>query len=223
MNVTIGKWNNRNSDITFSNITLPFTLGSDNTDFPMSNGDWFAVKTTFLTKINRKAQLQAYCTTQTPTPVPYQLGSGKNVKGLEDGGYQWNGIASITSQRFRSLRDEQFVDSVDWPYGAFQDVIMMRPSPKKPMLFFQWQADTACPRLLLEPVGLNLVKVDIAIKAWNASPDKIQLHPNQNLPLILNNPYPNDSGLSVIQMKFHRPINQIGWIEANCFKGLPKK
>jgi N-acetyl-anhydromuramyl-L-alanine amidase AmpD len=220
VNITIGQWNKRNSDITFSNITLPFVLGSDNTDFTMSNGDWFAINITFLSKINRKAQLQAYCTKQTPTPAPYQPESGKS-KGLPEG-YQWSGVASINSQRFRSLR-EQFVDSVDWPYGVFQDVIMIRPSKEKPMLFFQWQADSDCPRLLLEPAGLNPVTVDIAIKAWNTSPAQIQWHPNQKLPVILNSPDPGDGAFSVIQMKFHHPINQIGWVEANCFKGPPKK
>jgi surface antigen len=48
VDITIGTWDDRSTDITFSNVKLPFVLGTSNTGwgnrFRMTSGSWYVVK-----------------------------------------------------------------------------------------------------------------------------------------------------------------------------------
>ncbi|MDM8562260.1 peptidoglycan recognition family protein, partial [Candidatus Marithioploca araucensis] len=212
VDITMGRWDSREYDVTFSNITLPFVLGASNTPFTLSNGDWFVVKIAFLNPLNEETRLGAICTDDTPTDAAYISGSG-NV--MADG-YEWNGNASIISHLFRNLHDYA-VDSIDWPYGAFRDMTVA--ASKKPMVFFQWQNDALCPQLTLDAYDLSdsEKQVDVYVKLWDAPNDDAREYYNQTLPLTIDSIRPTKEGSwNVIQIKFRNAISGGAQIDATC-------
>jgi len=216
VDITMGRWDTRDHDITFSNITLPFILGETNTPFTLSNENWFVVKVAFNNSLKQKTRLGAICTDALPTTASYNPG-GDNALIMKDG-YKWNGNASVISHLFRHLRD-QVVDSLDWPYGAFRDIILVAPSEEKPMVFFQWQSDAICPQLILDAPDLisDLERqVDVQVKAWDVPNDEAVVYNDKTLPLTIDSTNPKDGSWNVIQIKFRHAISESVSIEAIC-------
>jgi len=217
VDITIGPWNNRDDDITFSQVKLPFVLGASNTDyqFDMENGKWYVVKIALRHVLNNDVKLNAECTTARPTDLSYRRGGGDAL--VMDGGYKWNGNASIISHMFRNLwyKSENNRD-VDWPYGAFQDTLKVRRSSEKPMVFFQWQRDAVCSRLTFDAqLGANEKRVDIHVKDWGASNDAATVHSGVTLPHTIYD-HSKDGNWRVIQIKFLKPVSYTANVTAKC-------
>jgi N-acetyl-anhydromuramyl-L-alanine amidase AmpD len=217
VDITMGPWSNRNDDITFSKVKLPFVLGESNTGyrFDMDNGKWYVVKVALRKGLSQNVKLYAYCTYDTPTSAYYQRGGGDSV--VMASGYQWHGNASVISHIFRNLYSQRNYNlNPDWPYGAFQDVVNVHPSSAKPMVFFQWQRDSICPRLTLDSDLSSYEKqVDIHVKSWAASPDAAMVYRNKTLPYTIDDNNSNGSW-SVIQIKFKNPVSKTGRVTAKC-------
>jgi len=218
VDITLGPWNNRNDDITFSKVKLPFVLGESNTGyrFDMDNGKWYVVKVALRNGLSQNVKLNASCTYDTPTSAIYQRGGGDAI--MMEGGYQWHGNASVISHMFRNFysKRNQTSLSIEWPYGAFQDVTLVHPSSAKPMVFFQWQRDSVCSRLTLDSDLSSYEKrVDIHVKSWAASPDAAMVHSNKTLPYTIYD-NGNDGSWSVIQIKFRNPVGKTARVTAKC-------
>jgi len=216
VDVTIGTWRNRADDITFSNVQLPLVLGRSNTGFrfEMNNGSWYVVKVAVRNSLNSDVQLNAYCTTASPTNISYRRGSGV----MMDGGYKWNGNASVISHLFRSRHSQssQTSLSIDWPFGAFKDTLMVRRSSEKPMVFFQWQRDDICSRLTFDAeLSPSKKRVDIHVKLWNASNESATVYRNVTLPHTISD-HSKDGNWRVIQIKFLKPVNYTAKMTAKC-------
>jgi surface antigen len=214
VDITMGTWSDRSSDITFSNVKLPFILGKSNTGwgarFQMENGKWYVVKVALRNVLSQDVQLHAICTTESPTVVSYRLGGGDSA--IIDGGYKWNGSGSVISHMFSGSYDM----GGDWPHGAFKDTLKVRRSPEKPMLFFQWQRDDICPRLTFDAeLGVSEKRVDIHVKNWSASNDAATVHRSVTLPYTLSD-YSDDGSWRVIQIKFLKPVSYTANVTAKC-------
>jgi surface antigen len=217
VDITIGPWNNRDDDITFSQVKLPFVLGASNTDyrFDMENGKWYVVKVALRQPLNQAVELNAECTTTTPTDLRYRRGGGEAR--VLDGGYKWNGNASIISHMFRNLwyKSENSRD-IDWPYGAFKDTLKVRRSSEKPMIFFQWQRDSVCSRLTFDAeLSATEKRVDIHVKNWSASNDAATVHRSVTLPYTISD-YSKEGSWRVIQIKFLKPVSYTANVTAKC-------
>lgn len=216
VHLTMGQWDTRDSDVTFSNVTLPFVLGEANTPFSLFNGDWFMVKVAFLSPLNQKTRLGAICTEYYPTVATYTLGGGSATVMAD--GYIWHGNASIISHLFRNLSD-QSVDSIDWAYGVFRDVTVIAPS-EKPMVFFQWQMDAICPQLVLDAPDLisgdSQRQVDVYVKEWKVPNNEAKIYSNQILPVTIDSSRPKEGRWNVIQIKFRNAISQMTQVQATC-------
>ncbi|MDM8567732.1 S-layer homology domain-containing protein [Candidatus Halobeggiatoa sp. HSG11] len=216
--ITIGAWDNRSSDITFANVQLPFVLGPSNTGyrFDMEDGDWYVVKVALRDSLSSNLELDAICTTSSPTYANYQLGGGSSV--LMDGGYKWNGNASVISHMFKSLYSKRNQSSFndDWPFGAFKDVTVIKRSSDKPMVFFQWQRDDVCSSLTFDAVlPSNEKRVDIHVKSWNASNESAIVHRNVALPHTISD-YSDNGDWRVVQIKFLQPVSYTADVTAKC-------
>jgi hypothetical protein len=218
VDITFGSWSNRNDDITFSKVKLPFVLGESNTGyrFDMDNGKWYVVKVALRNGLSQNVKLNAYCTNETPSSAIYQRGGGDAV--VMEGGYQWNGNGSVISHMFRSLYSQRNQTSLnlEWPYGAFQDVVNVHPSSAKPMVFFQWQYDSVCSNLTLDS-GLSSYekRVDIHVKPWSASNEAATVYSNQTLPYTLYKNARNGDWF-VVQIKFKNPVSKAARVTAKC-------
>lgn len=215
--ITIKPWNSANEDVVFEKVTLPFVIGESNTGFEFYSGpsNWYVIAVSF-DDINVNAKLNAQCVTENPTTHPQK--SNKPV--ILNGGYRWNGNASIISQLFRQHEATSELND-EWPYGIFLDVTKVHPSTEKPIVFFQWQASEVCDSLIintLDPETLTPLNtwelVKIAYKNWN-SPHYI----NENivdLPHVISNYSYEDQPWRVIQVAFEKPVSQIINVTARC-------
>lgn len=219
-NITIGPWQERSFDRTFTNVAFPFVIGPENTDLAMSEHTWYVVKVVFNEPLNQDELLYAFCTDKTPTSASYML--VETAETLDDG-YQWNGNASVIAHMFRNKRDYVSYDPDDWPYGAFNDVVNVHPSREKPMVFFQWQRDDICPRLKLDAPDLDDSEkwVDIHIKAWKHGQGRI--FRNQKLPVVLDSSDTYNGSWDVIQIKFLKPVSDFSRVEAECVQNDSNK
>ncbi|GEM_PF-1709409 len=217
VDITIGSWRNRDDDITFSNVQLPLVLGRSNTGyrFEMNNGSWYVVKVASRNSLSSDVQLNAYCTTASPTNVSYRLGGGDAV--LMDGGYKWNGNASVISHLFRDLYSRRYENlGNDWPFGAFKDTLKVRRSSEKPVVFFQWQRDDVCSSLTFDAeLSSGEKRVDIHVKNWSASNESATVHSSVTLPYTIYDSS-NNGNWRVIQIKFQKPISYTANVTAKC-------
>jgi len=216
VDITIGTWSDRSSDITFSNVKLPFVLGKANTGwgarFEMGNGSWYVVKVALRNVLSQNVELNAICTTENPAVVSYRLGGGDSA--IIDGGYKWNGSGSVISNMFSGSSHM----GGDWPHGAFKDTLKVRRSPERPMVFFQWQHDSGCSSLTLDAPKLSTSqkRVDIYMKPWDAHNNEAQAFRNETLPYTLYDGSASDGSWSVIQMKFLNPVSKTATVTAKC-------
>ncbi|MDY6992831.1 MAG: CHAP domain-containing protein, partial [Pseudomonadota bacterium] len=219
VDITIGTWNDRDDDITFSKVQLPFVLGGANTRyrFDMEEGHWYVVKVALLNRLTQEVKLNAYCTYEMPTDANYQRNGGQAL--MMDEGYQWQGNGSVISHMFRSLYGQRNNVGLnrDWPYGAFQDVTRIQRSSAKSMVFFQWQQDAVCSQLTLEAPQLSAFEksVDIVVKPWNASPDEAMVYRNQTLPYTVYGDG-GDGSWRLIQVKFLNAVGHTAEVSARC-------
>ncbi|GEM_PF-767098 len=214
--ITIGSWRSRDDDRVFSNVTLPFVIGEKNTGFNFGSGagNWYVFSVAFKDRVFQATDLYAECTTKS-------TGRWYDKRGMYpvmlDGGYKWNGNASIISHRFRNHKYDQPDKDEQWPFAAFKDVTIVHPSPEKPVVFFQWHISESCPRLTIETGNSSSPQVTISAKGWDSSQSKTV---NRRLPVTL---YPSDAGVSstpgnwaVIKVAFDRPVSEEIGVYANC-------
>jgi len=216
--ITIGRWNNRDNDRTFHNVTLPFVLGEDNTGFSFKNNsatNWYVLSVAFQNPVSYRTHLYVECTDE---PSGRQYDSIGEAVILEDD-YQWHGNASIMSYKFR---DHYFDTSTaeQWPYGAFKDVAVVHPAQYKPVVFFQWQTSYHCRSLTFEALkggASSHHQVTFAAKHWDGKSSKSM---NQQLPFTF---YPSSLGLNsapgnwiVMQVAFNQPVTEKLEVVASC-------
>lgn len=216
VDVTIGPWNRRDEDITFSSVSLPFVLGESNTDYDLQSGDWYVIKVALRNRLTQEVTLKASCTTASPTHRNYQPGGGDAV--VMDGGYQWNGNASIIAHLFRSRHSQsnQTNLSIDWPYAAFIDVSKVHRSSEKPMVFYQWQRDAVCASLTFDvELPADQKRVDIHVKNWNAPNDTATVHNGVTLPYTISD-HSTDGVWRLVQIKFLKPVSYTAKVTAKC-------
>ncbi|KPA12580.1 hypothetical protein MHK_007213, partial [Candidatus Magnetomorum sp. HK-1] len=118
VDITIGTWEYRKDDRTFSNVNLPFVLGLENIDLTFSESCWYVIKIAFRNPINNGSPVTAKCTTETPQRITPK----KHVDScLLQGGYKWNGNGSIVSKNFQELKNTTNYSQNSF-YGCFRDV-----------------------------------------------------------------------------------------------------
>ena len=218
VDITVGSWNTRENDKTFTNVQLPFTLGSSNIG-TLNNGDWRVIAVAWKSNVSKDARLDVECTNETPTSASSSAGNSV----ILEGEYKWNGNGSVISHMFRSLANRSSTSSdVDWPYGAFKDVAKVHPSSEKPVVFFQWQVwDSGCKQLKLDAPDLNSDEkhVNIEVKLWDqTSPQKV--FSDVTLPFTIG---ASNIGFSmsdgqwlVIKIEFLNPVSNPSRVEASC-------
>ncbi len=212
VDITFGDWSNRDSDLTFKNVTLPFIIGEDNTGYTFSDDDeWYVIGVAFRDSVSESAKLSAICTSESPTSSSYTT---TNTAIILDGGHKWNGNGSIISGMFTPLaNDERF--------GVFKDVTQVHPSSEKPVVFFQWMSSDICPTLTIDVMttdeppkpldkSASARKVQLGIKKWN---DESYQLTSVTLP---DPPLRKKSIWNVIQVAFDNPVNQSVLVEASC-------
>jgi len=218
VDITIGEWNRRDKDITFSNVFLPFIIGPGNTGFSMSDASWYTIKVVFKTATLSDSLLNAECTNASPTLSTYQ--KQQNSHQLIDGGYQWNGTGSIVSYNYRELKGKSLPN--DFPYGCFTDVTKVHPSSEKPVIFFQWQTwEDSCQDLQIKAPLLPVreKRVAITIGPWDTREADVTF-PNVTLPFTITKENTRlqfqDGGFYTIKIEFQQPVTQLARVYANC-------
>ncbi|MEK7991545.1 MAG: GH25 family lysozyme [Thiotrichaceae bacterium] len=215
MDITVGEWNNRSDDITFSNVKLPFVLGEGNLgdNFNVSTGRWLMMKVAFRDILQKDVKLEAICTSAKETAAEYQADGGEAYV-LKDG-YQWVGNGSVISHIYRSLsnqRDESL--GMDWPFGAFEDTLMVKSS-YKPVVFFQWQQDAACPKLEIDTPDDSGYQATVSTKQWNGQ--QLTVHKDTSLPITVVSEESGSNGdWQLVQVQFHQPVTEEVKITATC-------
>jgi N-acetyl-anhydromuramyl-L-alanine amidase AmpD len=212
--ITLGQWNTRTEDVLFQNITLPFVVGEQNSGFTFVDNDenWYVLSVAFKEAVSEKSKLYAKCTTEA-------VGKNYDKKGehriILEGGYQWNGTASILSHRFRNRYDD--LQESDWPFGVFEDVTLIEPASEKPMVFFQWHISEVCQQLKLEATHPSEQKVTLFAKPWGSAQFRTL---STTLPVIFS---ASEIGMSsnygswaVIQVAFDQPTTEIFDVYASC-------
>ncbi|MEK7990247.1 MAG: hypothetical protein VSS52_004520, partial [Thiotrichaceae bacterium] len=223
-NITIGRWNDRDSDEIFSNVTLPLVIGENNTsDIHINSGasNWFVLSVAPTSKVASTTNLYAECTTDYAASYPYAVKLTKPI--MLKGGYRWNGAASVISHNFRNhFSDKVSTGSNQWPYGAFKDMTVVSPSGDKPVVFFQWQISPQCQSIEFVAQDKNgnaqNVGTSLIMKPWgNAQP-----HNQMSIAFPFTVNY-REAGLSsdygswaVVQLAFKQPVSKTTKIYANC-------
>jgi len=214
VDIIFGQWNIRTEEVIFQNVTLPFVMGEKNTGFNFGDNDenWYVLSVAFKESVSEKSKLYATCTTQ-PTGKNYDKKGQHPI--LLEGGYQWNGTASILSHRFRNRYND--VKENDWPFGVFEDVIVVQPSSEKPVVFFQWHISERCQELKLETSHSSKQQVTLFAKPWGSH----QLRTlSATLPVTFS---ASDIGITsnygswaVIQVGFDQPASEMFDVYASC-------
>lgn len=209
--ITVGSWDSRSSDRLFENVSLPFVIGEGNTGIAFPDAGWYVVSVAFKDAVTQFSSLYAECTSQSPS---YQQSvAGKPV--LLNGGYKWNGNASIISRLFSHLYGQNGQNfGGEWPFGVFHDVTKVSPSPEKPVVFFQWMASDMCTSLTIDSpdLGYSEKQVKISSKQWSSSSYDTQ---SGTLPMTLYNSNVN-SPWRVIQVAFESPVSKTASVTAKC-------
>ncbi|OQW90529.1 MAG: hypothetical protein BWK78_06775 [Thiotrichaceae bacterium IS1] len=209
--ITVGSWDSRSSDRLFENVSLPFVIGEGNTGIAFPDAGWYVVSVAFKDAVTQFSSLYAECTSQSPS---YQQSvAGKPV--LLNGGYKWNGNASIISRLFSHLYGQNGQNfGGEWPFGVFHDVTKVSPSPEKPVVFFQWMASDMCTSLTIDSpdLGYSEKQVKISSKQWSSSSYDTQ---SGTLPMTLYNSNVG-SPWRVIQVAFESPVSKTASVTAKC-------
>jgi murein DD-endopeptidase MepM/ murein hydrolase activator NlpD len=213
VDITIGKWNSRADDITFENVSLPFVIGDSNTGgrFNFVNGRWLMLKVALHDRLNQEAELQAICTSNNESNANYIMGGGDAV--VMRNNYQWAGNGSVISHMYRALSDQRDESlGTDWPFGAFQDKLVVTPSSQKSMVFFQWQQDEVCRQVVID--ASNNQSVTVSTKRWNETQAQV-VYQNSQLPVTLS-ATGNNGNWQLIQVQFDSSVNQKTDVTATC-------
>jgi hypothetical protein len=213
VDITIGKWNTRADDITFKNVRLPFVIGDGNTSgrFSFNDGNWLMLKVALHNNLRQNAKLHAICTSDSTTNASYVIGGGDAVV-MQDG-YQWAGNGSVISHIYRALSGQRNSSlGIDWPFGAFQDKLVVMPSSQKPTVFFQWQQDELCRQLVIN--ASTNQNVTVFTKRWNEAQAQV-VYQNRQLPVTLS-ATGNNANWQLIQVQFNSNLNQKTDVTATC-------
>jgi len=215
VDITIGTWEYRTDERTFSNVNLPFVIGLENIDLKFSESEWLVIKIAFRNPIYTETFVNANCTTEKPqriTPKKYIDTC------LLKGGFKWNGNGSIISKNFQELKN-----STNASYGCFRDIANIYPSSEKPILFFQWQVtNPGCESIHIlksdgQPSDEN--KLDITIGHWNTREYDYTFE-NVSLPFTIskNKCYFSfyDAEFYVIKLEYKNPVTKEVRVELRC-------
>jgi len=211
--ITIGTWGTRQNDVTFENVTLPFVLGKDNTNFNFNydGTGWYVVSVSLRDGVGESNRISATCTDEPATNYSDEVIKGQSV--IIDG-YKWNGNASIISRIYEGSASINYSTAPfgDWPFGAFKDVTMVHKSQYKPIVFFQWMSSDICQSITLDAPDLSSTekRVKLGAKSWS----------NENysenivtLPTTIN----SEGRLwNVIRIAFENPVSKDARVNATC-------
>jgi hypothetical protein len=219
VNITVGPWAYRNDDRTFSNMSLPFIIGSENVkeDSWFADNSWLVIGVEFLEKTKKEKEgLYATCSDKSETNSVYALGVPLMLEG-----YRWNGNGSIISGYFKSQYNDWKNPSYgenpggnQWPFGVFKDVSKVHPDRNKQIVFFQHQKSSVCPNLTIDVLGANASekKATLIYKRWNSlsTEEKTIRMPYTFSPEYL---------WTVFGVKFDTSFSQAYQVEASCSTG----
>jgi hypothetical protein len=208
--ISIGSWSRRDNDRVFENVMLPFVVGENNTGLNFENdaGNWYVLSVAFKQPVREKTDLFAECTS-------HSTGKWYDKEGYHpvrlEGGYVWNGAASVLSHRFRNQSRNDSGDQ--WPFGAFEDVTKVHRSSEKPLVVFQWHIDSQCQRLEFSTDSPK--RVTLSTKPWSSSQKSSS---NVTLPITLS---ASSLGLSsgnwaVVEIAFANPVSKSFNVRGVC-------
>ena len=213
-NITVGHWSNRENDLTFKNVTLPFVLGESNmlTSFNEDGHDWYVISVGLKPRVSLSTftseQLSATCVDAPPT-----LNNGIISKGdlVLIGEHQWNGNASIISRSFEKYPNPVLQTNLpgNWPFGVYIDVTKIHKSQYKPVVFFQWMSSESCKKITIDVPGLTNKDVSIGTKNWRG---KEYVKFPTTLPVTLT----SSRLWTVIEVAFNNPVDDTYSVYATC-------
>ncbi len=208
--ISIGDWGRRDNDRVFENVSLPFVIGENNTGLSFGNGasNWYVLSVAFNRSVSEETDLFAECTSSS-------TGRWYDKKGYHpvrlEGGYVWNGAASVLSHRFRN--QSRYTSGEQWPFGAFEDVTKVHRSSEKPLVVFQWHIDSQCQRLELSTDGPR--QVILSTKSWDSGQKNSS---SMTLPVTLS---ASSLGLgsgdwAVVEIAFANPVSETFDVRGIC-------
>ncbi|MBF0590677.1 MAG: C-type lectin domain-containing protein [Nitrospirae bacterium] len=212
VDITLGTWSTRDTDITFSNVTLPAVISNPS---GVKDGDWYVVMVAFKNKVSSSGRVDVKCTTEAITSSSPTAASS-NAGALYDGSYKWNGNASVISHMYRGLTGKS-VTSIDWPFGVFKDITKVSPSSYKPVVFFQWQVwNSGCNKLTLDAPSLSSSEKNatITVKNWDST-GSVE-YASKQLPFTIDASSESDGTWKIIEVKFLNPVSTASEVRANC-------
>ncbi|MES0336205.1 MAG: M23 family metallopeptidase [Candidatus Magnetobacterium sp. LHC-1] len=230
VDIILGMWNGRSSDTTLKDVifrnrdlTKPVVIPNRRGD-KAESGDWNVVMVAFNNPISTGyAELKAECTTAPITVGKSAFYAGEGDGTLYDGTYKWYGNGSILSDYFilyyNNRNDEHtFRGSSDWPFGAFKDVVPVKASAYKPVVFFQWLTSDNCKQLNLTAYKSGSAEkrtpaVDVKAKPWSARDSQTIACINNALPCTVDT---SQGNIQVIEVKFKSPASEDLKIQASC-------
>lgn len=207
-NITVGHWSNRNNDVTFKNVNLPFVIGESNmgVNFNYDGNDWYVVSVGLDSTASER--ISATCVNSYPSTH-----SGLTTRGdlVLIGEHQWNGNASIISRTFKEYSDVNSSNIDSWPFGAFKDVTFVHKSQYKPAIFYQWMSSEECKQITIDAPSLSSTEkqVTIGTKGWSSS-NYSQY--STTLPATLS----SSKVWTVIQVLFDNPVSESARVYARC-------
>lgn len=125
--ITYGKWDNRANDRTYQDVSLPFVLDPSRDGYSSLDGSYFVLSVTPKSAATSTDPVTARVTTSSASTRI----QSKPAAPVTLDGHTWNGNASIIS----------YTTGTRTGYGITHDETRIAPSPKLPVVFFQWEID----------------------------------------------------------------------------------
>ena len=220
VDITVGYWSDRDTDVTFKRVQLPFLLNESNTGFSkqwFQDKQWLLVAVAFDSAVSED-KIVASCSTKSNSgnqagnsirPVP--------ASPIMIDGHQWNGNGSILAQTFDSYWGAQeYSEEEQWPYGAFIDQMILQANGNKPVVYFQWNPSDHCNALAIttqRQLSARESRVHVGIKYWSAD----SFVP-ATLPIILQGARED---WYIVSIAFDNPISKDTRIDASCVNKQP--
>ena len=216
VHITYGAWDNREDDMIFTDVHLPFVIGAENTqDTDFADGSWRVLSVGFDRALNSEATLKVECSSDLVTNATAVQTT--QLIALENN-QQWQGTGSIISAEYSSTGTAN-------PYGILRDEVVLKPVGEgkvngNPSVFFQWQGSQYCRAIELNTTVDGVSQTNTAIlgvKNWNAETYQTE---QITFPYRLEQPVTDDGGLqdwSLLQLDF-QAVEQDTKVTAHCLQ-----
>ena len=181
--ITIGPWNDRSGDLTYTDVSLPFVLDPARLGLSVQDQQYYVVAVAFSEKPAASVPVVAEVTTEPGTDAVFL----RAEEFIVDGG-TWSGNGSLIDYTSGSLEG----------YGLELDESLISASSSgSPRVFFQWEVDTSHgDRLEISAEGMT---ADVTYGLWNDRSTDI-IHSSVQLPFILD---PAQDGRPVVDGEYY--------------------